>query len=158
MSKQLTIDDARQSLSVHLAAKGIEVHQKYGRVGWLQLLRLLQDRSCVRYPCEIKFDAEPLLPGEFGHPIAKGQTPEEGFTLYVHPFFATRLERVPLLALYQLVLVNYGDFVSADDAETFGSQALGLSKDEYYHAVCDLADQLHETCPTNSDFCSVRAK
>lgn len=143
MSKQLTIDDARQSLNAHLAFKGAEVREKYGpQLGWNELLRLLEDRTCVRYPCEVRFDAGPLLPGEFAHPVAKGQAPEDGFTIYVHPAFSNQLDRVPRLVLYQLVLVNYGAFVSADDAETFGSTALGLSKDEYYAALCELADQL----------------
>ena len=52
------------------------------------------------------------------------------------------LERVPPLVLYQLVLVNYGDFASADDAETFGANALGLSKDDYYRALCEMADEI----------------
>jgi hypothetical protein len=150
MGKQLTIDDARQSLNAHLAAKGAEVREKYGpHIGWNELLRLLEDRTCVRYPCEILFDDEPLLSGEFAHPVAKGQTPEEGFTICVHPVFSTQLERVPWLVLYQLVLVNYGDFASADDAETFGSTALGLSKDDYYAVLCELADQV-TPCETDA--------
>jgi hypothetical protein len=143
MSRPLAIDDARQSLGAHLAAKGAEIQQRYGPdLGWNELQQLLQDCACVRYPCEIRFEAEPLLPGEFAHPVAKGARPEEGFTIYVHPFYATQLARVPYLVLYQLVLVNYGQFASADDAETFGSRALGLGKDEFYTALCELADAL----------------
>lgn len=141
MDRQLTIDDARQSLTAHLAAKGAEIHEKYGpRIGWDELLQILDDRACVRYPCEISFDAEPLLAGEFAHPVAKGTRPEEGFTICVHPVFATQLSQVPLLVFYQLVAVNYGEFASADDAEIFGASALGLGKDEYYGAVCALAE------------------
>jgi len=40
------------------------------------------------------------------------------------------------------VLVNYGAFASRDDAETLGAAALGLSKDDYYNTICELADQL----------------
>ena len=141
MSRQLTVDDARESLGAHLAAKGAEIRQKYGpHLGWNELLQLLGDRSFVRYPCDIRFEAGPLLSGEFAHPVANGPRPEEGFTIYVHPFFETQLARVPYLVLYQLVLVNYGDFASPDDAETFGSQALGLGKEDYYAALCQMAD------------------
>ena len=143
MSKQLTIDDARQSLNSHVAAKGEELREKYGpHIGWDELLKILEDRTFVRYPCEIQFDAGPLLEGEFAHPIPKGGQPEDGFTIFIHPFHAANLERVPYLALYQLVLVNYGDFVSAEDAETFGAHALGLSKDDYYRVLCEMADQI----------------
>jgi hypothetical protein len=146
MPTHLTADDAKQSLNSHVAAKGAEIFEKYGpAIGWKELLRILEDRACVRYPCEVVFDAAPLDPGEFAHPVAKGEHPEEGFTLFVHPCFMTQLDQVPLLVFYQLVLVNYGEFASPDDAETFGANALGLSKDQYYQAVCELADQLGGT-------------
>ena len=41
------------------------------------------------------------------------------------------------------MLVNYGEFASADDAETFGGAVLGLEKDQYYAAVCELVDQIN---------------
>ena len=143
MSKQLTADDFKQSLNVHVATKGEEIHAKYGpHLEWKELLRILEDRTCVRYPCEIVFDAAQLEPGECAHPVPKGAQPEEGFKNYVHPFFATQLPRVPYLVLYQLVLVNYGDFASPDDAEIFGASAHSISKDEYYAALCEMADPL----------------
>ena len=143
MPTRLTAEDARRSLREHVAAKGEEIRAKYGpRIGWAELQRILQDPSCVRYPCDIVFDAAPLQPGEFAWPAPKGDRPEDGFTLYVHPFFLTQLDVVPYLVLYQLVLVNYGPFASPDDAETFGAAALGLDKDEYYARLCELADQI----------------
>ncbi len=143
MATKLTTDDARQSLTAHVAAKGAELREKYGPViGWDELQRILADRTLVRYPCEIVFDAAPLEPREAAHPVPKGDRPEDGFALHVHPFFRDRLSEVARLALYQLVLVNYGEFASADDAETFGASALGLSKDDYYHQLCELTDQV----------------
>jgi hypothetical protein len=149
MSNPLTIDDGRQSLNAHVASKADEIRAKYGpRLGWKELLRLLEDRAYVRYPCEIVFDAGPLKEGELAHPVAKGERPEDGFTMFVHPIFMTQLQQVPYLVLYQLVLVNYGEFASPDDAETFGATALGLSKDEYYQALCGMADTLGKPCST----------
>jgi hypothetical protein len=143
MPAKLTVDDARQSLNAHVAEKGAEIRQKYGpTLGWTELRRLMADRACVRYPCEIAFDSGPLQSGECAYPKPLGDRPEDGFRLCVHPFFSARLEDVPALALYQLVLVNYGEFASPDDAETFGARALGLSKDEYYGHLCSLADEL----------------
>jgi hypothetical protein len=143
MAVQPAAQDARQSLNAHVAAKGAELRLKYGpAIGWRELLRILEDREVARYPSEIVFDSGPLQPGEFAHPVAKGQTPEDGFSMHVHPVFMTQLEKVPYLVLYQLVLVNYGEFASADDAETFGAAALGLSRDDYYNALCDLAGRL----------------
>jgi hypothetical protein len=106
------------------------------------LQRLLADRAFVRYPCEVAFDADSLLPGECAHPVAKGAAPEEGFVMCVHPAFAAQPDRVVWLVLYQLVAVNYGEFASAHDAETFGAAALGITCDEYYEGLCALADGL----------------
>ena len=143
MSKQLTVDDARQSLNAHVASKGAEIHEKFGpKIGWNELLQILEDRTLVRYPCEIVFDAELLQAGEFAHPVAKGERPEDGFKMCVHPFFMTDLQRVPFLVLYQLVLVNYGEFAAPEDAETFGASALGLSSEAYYQALCKMTDEL----------------
>jgi hypothetical protein len=139
-------EEVRQSLSAHVAEKGVEIFHKYGpRVGWSELLRLLEDRACVRYPCRIAFDAARLEPGEFAHPVPLGERPEDGFTIHVHPVFMAQLEAVPALVLYQLVVVNYGGFASADDAEAFGAAALGMSCSEYYATVCELADQVQAT-------------
>jgi hypothetical protein len=143
MATQLTAEDGRQSLNSHVASKGDEIRAKYGpHLGWAELQRILQDRACVRYPCEIVFDAARLQPGEFAHPMPRGGRPEDGFDLFVHPYFMMHLDRIAHLALYQIVLVNYGEFASSDDAETFGASALGLSKEEYYHGLCELADEI----------------
>jgi hypothetical protein len=141
-------NDARQSLNDHVADKGAELHAKYGpHIGWRELQQILRDRALVRYPCEVVFKAERLNPGELANPEAKGTRPEDGFTIHVHPDFATQLDRVPWLVLYQLVLVNYGEFATAEDAETFGAQALGLTKEEYYLALCAMADAIPPRMP-----------
>jgi hypothetical protein len=146
MPTQLTADDAKQSLNAHVAAKGVEIREKYGpAIGWAELSRILEDRTVVRYPCELTFDAGPLQAGEMAYPVPKGENPEAGFSMCIHPCFMTQIEYVSYIVLYQLVLVNYGDFASADDAETFGAAALGLGKEEYYQRLCELADQLAST-------------
>lgn len=143
MALQLTENDARESLSSHAAAKGAEIRAKYGpHIGWRELQQILADRACVRYPCEVVFDAGPLLPGECAYPAAKGARPEDGFTMHVHPFFMTQLPQAVHLVLYQLAVVNHGTFASSDDAEGFGAAVLGLAKDDYYAALCEMADQI----------------
>lgn len=149
MAQHLTLQDAQQSLTAHLATKGAAIHEKYGpRVGYQQLQQILADRDCTRYPVEIVYSDTALRDGEFAHPVAKTDNPEDGFTMYVHPFFAVEPAHVPALVLYQLVLVNYGDFASPEDAEIFGSAVLGISQEEYYTALCELADLVSEGIAT----------
>lgn len=136
-------EDARQSLREHVSSKGAELRAVYGpRLGWVELARVLADRRFVRYPTELVFDASPLQPGEPAHPVALGSRPDDGFRLHVHPLFETDLDRVPYLVLYQLVVINYGPFAGPEDAEAFGSAALGLSRGDYYEALCEMADRL----------------
>jgi hypothetical protein len=126
-----------------VAARGAEIFEKYGpRVGWNELQRILQDRACVRYPCQIAFDSAPLQPGECAYPKPNGARPEDGFVIHIHPLFMTQLDRGAHLALYQLVVVNYGPFASSEDAEVFGAAALGISREQYYQGLCAMADLL----------------
>jgi hypothetical protein len=143
MPRTLTPEDARESLTAHVAAKGAEIRAKYGpAIGWAQLQAILADSDCVRYPCELAFDAVPLLPEECAFPLPKGARPEDGFRLCVHPYFSVDPGRVVLLALYQLVAINYGAFASPADAEVFGSTALGMAREDYYAALCAMADEI----------------
>ena len=117
MARHLKVEMFVSIWAPSLFSKAAEIRQKYGPdIGWDELQRLLQDRNCAPFPCEIRFDAGPLLPGEFGHPVPKGPSSEEGFIIYLHPFYATQLASVPYLVLHQLVLINYGDSATADDA------------------------------------------
>jgi hypothetical protein len=141
MARTLTTEDVKQTLADHAAAKGSEIFCKYGpRIGWSELLRLLEDRDYVRYPCVIVFDALHLQAGEFAHPLPVGSRPEDGFNLYVHPHLQADSAAVVAAVLYQLVVVNYGAFASGDDAEMFGAAALGLTRDEFYARICAIAD------------------
>ena len=136
MSRQLTTEDARQSLREHCAAKGAEARAKYGpHWGWAELQRLLADRALVRYPCEVEFDSTPLQAGEFAYPEPLGNRPDAGYRICIHPHFEADLNAVPPLVLYQLVAVNYGDFATADDAEAFGAAALGQGCYAYYEQL-----------------------
>lgn len=132
-------------MSAHVAGRGAEIFEKYGpRIGWNELLRILEDRACVRYPCKAAFDAAPLQPGECAYARANSVQPEDGFVIYIHPLFMTQMDRVAHLALYQLAVVNYGEFASPDDAEAFGAAALGISRERSYQGLCQMAGLLEE--------------
>ena len=89
-----------------------------------------------------RFDAGSLEENECAYAAPKGERPSDGFAIFVHPIFALQPPNALQLVLYQLVLVNYGPFATADDAEALGAAALGISKDEYYKRLCRIADQI----------------
>jgi hypothetical protein len=143
MEQKLTIADAKKTLASHVEEKGAQLHKKYGpRIGWKELVRILEDREFVRYPTEIAFDVAQLHEGEFAAAIPKTENPEDGYTIFIHPYFSLQPERVPFLVFYHLIVVNYGDFASSEDAEVFGASALGLFKEEYYSTLCRMADEI----------------
>jgi hypothetical protein len=143
MARHFRTESAHRRFSAELARKAIELRQKYGPViDWENLQRVLHDPQFAPFPCEIRFDAKPLLPGEFAHTIAPGPQPGQGYVICLHPQYASQLARVSYLVLHQLVLINYGACATADDAETFGALALGLSREDYYQALCELSGQL----------------
>jgi hypothetical protein len=143
MAIHLTEQDGRLSMEAHAASKGEEMRAKYGpEIGWGDFLKILNDRTLVRYPCQVVFDSSALTTGECAHAQAKTENLNDGFTLYIHPFFVSNPADAVLLALYQLVVVNYGPFASSEDAEALGAAALGISPDEYYRHMCQIADQL----------------
>ena len=122
---------------------GEAVFRDYGpRMDWRSVRALLQDRRHVRFPCEIRFDLSPLLPGECAHTFPRGSSPVEGYVIHIHPYFSTELSGVPFLALHQVWFINQGPETSLDEAELFGSRALGIPLEVYYATLCDLAGSL----------------
>ncbi|RMF75546.1 MAG: hypothetical protein D6744_13335 [Planctomycetota bacterium] len=149
MAHKLTADDAREALSGHVRERAELARRRYGpRIDMAALERILDDREIVRYPVALRFDAEPLEPGEFAFAAQRGTHPSEGFDLFVHPHFRERVDVLPLLVAYHLVCVNYGDIVTHEQAECFGATLLGIDVDEYYERLCALADEIAPADPS----------
>ena len=136
-----TPGDARQSLRDHVIAKAVAARRRFhGPIGRAEIMRLLEDRETVRYPVGVRFDAQPLRPGEFACLEALGTHPSDGFCLFIHPMFEPVHDLIPLLVAYYIPSVNYGDVASHAEAELFGATLLGLDVDEYYKILCSVAD------------------
>ncbi|MBX3372994.1 MAG: hypothetical protein KF817_04110 [Phycisphaeraceae bacterium] len=142
--------DARASLRDHVVAKARAARAHYadgsgtaaGGIGRAALLRMLEDRTVVRYPLGIRFDAAPLKKGEFACLEPLGDHPSDGYCLFIHPLFAPVDHLIPALVAYYIPSVNYGDVVSHVEAELFGAALLGLDVDAYYTMLCAAADSL----------------
>ena len=158
--RTVTEEDLKSSVSEHVAERARAIREKYGPdIDYATLLEILEDREeAVRYPVTIVFDSSRIDPGQFAFADEQYEEPEipEGedddyndyqmvlakYNIVVHESFKDRLELLPALVLYQLVVVNYGDLATANDAEVFGSTILGIDCDTYYARLCDLADSL----------------
>ncbi len=139
IDRNLTEEDARRALRDHVAAKAFDARERYGpTIDRNTLERLLHDPEVTRWPTELRFDATPLRPDEYGFaaPIADSRTGEWAITL--HPRFESDEAAIPLLAAYHIVSVNYGEIATHVEAEIFGATLFGLEVDEYYEKVCGL--------------------
>jgi hypothetical protein len=143
MEQRLTEADAKQSLKDHVLEKARNAHLKFGfSIDASAIMRIIDSRDVVRYPMGIRFDAGPLLPGEFACLEALGEHPSQGFCLFVNPFFQNRPDSLPLIVAYYIPSVNYGDIVSSEEAELFGATLLEMDVEEYYQALCELSDTM----------------
>jgi hypothetical protein len=99
------------------------------RISWL-------DRGCVRYPCELAFDADPLLPGECAFPVPTRRAPGGRLPPVRAPLLSTEPARVPLLALYQLVSRQLRRLCLAGRRGGLRRRRAGNDKEEYYETLC----------------------
>ncbi|MHC4990559.1 MAG: hypothetical protein ACYTGC_06220 [Planctomycetota bacterium] len=143
MPRKLTEADGRRALRDHIVEKAEAARLRYGLyIDAETIMAMLDDRQVVRYPTGVRFDATPLEPGEFALALSLGDRPEDGFCLVIHPHFEHQRENLPLLLAYHIPDINYGEIVTAADAELFGATLLGLDVDAYYQALCELADSI----------------
>lgn len=141
MNPRPTAEEAQQSLRDHVVAKATDARlRRAGCIDRDEMMRLLEDRAVVRYPLGVRFDAEPLLSGEFACLESLGDHPSDGFCLYIHPMFQGVDDLIPLLIAYYIPSVNYGEVASHVEAELFGATLLGIDVEEYYKILCSVAD------------------
>lgn len=142
MAKKLTEHDARNALHDHLVDKATAARTRHGpRFDDDAIRRLLADPEVLRYPTGVRFDTLGLEPGEFAAAVPLGDHPSRGYCILVHP----RYEHdpiLPLLIAYHIPPINYGDIAGPEDCEQFGATLMGMSVDDYYQALCDVADAL----------------
>jgi len=141
-----TAEEAQHSLRDHIITKATDARlRRGGLIDKQVMLQLLDDRSVVRYPLGVRFDAEPLQPGEFACLEPLGSHPSDGFCLYIHPTFETVDDLFPLLVAYYIPSVNYGEVASHTEAELFGATLNGIDVEEYYKILCSVADTVGST-------------
>ncbi len=142
---QTVVDHAKQAFGEHIVEKATAARFKYGLyIDTDAVLRMLDDRTVVRYPTSLVFDASPLQTHEFGYPQPLGFHASDGYALCIHPCFRPQREIWPLLIAYHIPVINYGAIVEAPDAELFGATLLGLEVEAYYGALCELADAMND--------------
>lgn len=138
-----TAEEGRQSLRDHVVLKATQARMsRAGLIDSAAITGMLADRAVVRYPLGIRFDAEPLQPGEFACLEPLGAHPADGFCLFVHPMLKGADDILPMVVAYYIPSVNYGEVASHVEAELFGATLLGVDVEDYYRQLCHVADSV----------------
>jgi hypothetical protein len=131
----------QQSLREHLVAQAIVAHQKHGPLTADKLDALLHDPDCLRHPVRLVFEFGEMAMHQFAQPdVDWRNTEQDGRVLYLRPLLRKRPDLLPLAVAYMIPVINYGDIVSDEHCLLYGAVLMGMLTDEFYDAVCRLAD------------------
>ncbi len=133
------------AVTLHAVEKAKEIRARYGSpIDYQAVLRMFDDRKATRYPVQLQFVDQGIEPGLFARTAPISEDPDAGYLISMHAKLAGREDILPGLILYQLVLVNYGDLATANDAELFGATLLDMERDDYYAQIVEITDALWE--------------
>ncbi len=129
------------SLREHMAAQAVVAHHKHAPLTFAGLGALLSDPDCLRYPTRLVFEFGEMAGHQFAEPGPDLRNPEkDGRVLYLRPLLRDRPDLALLAVAYMIPVINYGDIVTDKDCVRYGATLLGMMEDEFYAAVCHMAD------------------
>ena len=134
--------DGAQALRGHVVVAAARAREALGPIDDSNLFIVLQDARLTRYPVSLRFDSDSLRVGELGFVEPVGDDPADGWLVSVHPALQDWANAATEVAVYQLVVVIYGELAEAEHAELFGSTLLGLEREKYYRRLCHYADRI----------------
>ena len=143
MSDEELARAGEQALLEHLVAQARVAHAKYAPLSAENLDRLLADPECLRHPVRLVYEFGPMAMHQFAHPDLDWRNTEgDGRVIYLRPLLREHPERLPLAVAYMIPVVNYGDVVTDAHCLAYSATLLGLTENECYLRLCDLADLL----------------
>ncbi|MFW5882409.1 MAG: hypothetical protein ACOCVS_02140 [Planctomycetota bacterium] len=119
--------------------------EAHGPVDLHILRQIIDDHRFIAHPVHVVFDERALGPGDLAFVHPRGQQPEDGFVISLHPTLRGRPDDCCLVLAYQLVLINWGPDATAQTAEIFAATLLTRPRETVYQQMCNLADGLAET-------------
>ncbi|NUM53964.1 MAG: hypothetical protein HUU46_10005 [Candidatus Hydrogenedentes bacterium] len=136
-------DDLHASLLRHAQDAAARAIAKLGGpLSTANVARFLVDADCLKLYTKIVYDASALEPHQFAQPVFEGGAAHRSCRLDVHPHFADRPECLPFIVAYMAGAINYGNAVTLDLCEAYGAALMRMSREDFYAAVCRVADEL----------------
>jgi hypothetical protein len=134
------------SLREHILAQAVVAHHHHAPLSPDKVAALLRDPVCVRYRARILFEFGDMAAHQFVHPGPRPERPgNDDMVLFVHPALADHTECLPAAVAYAIPQINYGGPVTDEHCLLYGATLLGITTDEYYAALCAIADLVGAT-------------
>ena len=136
------IKEGEDSLLAHILEKALQAREKYPNIGMDAIDTFLADSDCLRYPARYAYEfGADMAPHQFAQPEEDLRSNDPNArVLYVRPLLRKRPDYAILAIAYMIPLVNYGDIVNDEHCLVYAASLLGLSEDECYLRLCELAD------------------
>ncbi len=129
------------SLREHIAAQAVVAHHRHAPLTFAGLDALLSDPECLRYPVRLAFEFGEMAAHQFAQPDLDPHNPsQDGRVLYLRPMLRDRPDLILLAVAYMIPAINYGEIVTDEHCLRYGATLLGMMEDEFYKAICDVAD------------------
>ncbi len=129
------------ALRDHIAAQAVVAHHKHAPLRFNRLEVLLADPECLRHPTRLVFEFGEMAAHQFADLGPDLRNPERyGRVLYLRPRLRDRPDLALLAVAYMIPVINYGDIVTDDHCIRYGATLLGMPDEEFYEAVCRMAD------------------
>jgi hypothetical protein len=107
-----------------------------GPLNETNLPAFLIDPQCLRYATRITFDRAGLEPHQFAQPELQGKE----CCLHVDPCLQDRPDLLYQAVAYMAAVINYGDAATAELAERYGALLTGLTQEQFYSKISEIAD------------------
>jgi hypothetical protein len=129
------------SLREHIAAQAVIAHHKHAPLTFAGLDALLSDPECLRYPVRLVFEFCEMAVHQFAQPDLDHRSREhDGRVLYLRPLLRDCPDLIILAVAYMIPAINYGEIITDEHRLRYGATLLGMMEDEFYKALCRLAD------------------
>ena len=134
-------DEAIAALNHHAAEAAQRARAALGgKLDAANLDAFLSDRTFLRVPTELRFDGLGLAPHQFATPAFISENGERQCILHIRPHYENLPDTHAYIVAYMAAAINYGAAASAELCETYGATLLGVGVEDFYAAVCRIAD------------------
>lgn len=134
-------DEAVAALSHHAAEAAVRARAALGaNLDAENLGTFLSERILLRLPTELRFDGLGLDPHQFAHPVFVTENGERRCILHICSQYKDLPDTHAYIVAYMAAAINYGAAASAELCETYGATLMGISVEDFYAAICRIAD------------------